>query len=214
MLLASAGVYSERMDYSPPVSLLDRGVRTPWEGFLFVERFLERDEACSLLNHCRESVEWRTELVTMFGQTHVAPRLVSCYGDPGNMYRYRGSAQQPLPWTGPLGSLRNRLVSETGAPFNFVLMNRYRDGNDYVGFHSDDERDLAPQPVIASLSLGSTRRFRVRKRTTGESRHFDASHGSLILMWGDSQSQYKHALIKTSRPVGERFNLSYRLVTN
>ena len=202
------------MNYSPPVLLLARGVKTPWDGFLFVERFLECNEAGSLLNYCRESVRWRAELVQMFGETHVAPRLVSCYGDPGAVYRYRGSAQRPLPWTGALESLCNRLNADTGARFNFVLMNRYRNGTDHVGFHSDDERDLEFQPVIASISLGSTRRFRIRKRTTGETTHFDLPHGALTLMWGESQSQYKHALAKTRQTVGERFNLSFRLVKN
>ena len=202
------------MSFQPPASLV-AGSESVWKDcFLLYRDYLSNPHYERLNAFCVYDVPWRKELVSMFGKVHVARRRTCCYGTPGAMYRYRGSAQTPLTWDGPLLQLRDRLESDLGASFNFVLLNRYRNGGDHVGFHSDDERDLQSEPVIASISLGSSRTFRVRERNGGQSRDFDVSSGTLVLMWGPSQANYKHALLKTAKPVGERFNLSFRQVTS
>ncbi|HHW4683543.1 MAG TPA: alpha-ketoglutarate-dependent dioxygenase AlkB family protein, partial [Xylella sp.] len=116
-------------------------------------------------------------------------------------------------WLLAMESLRVCLEDETGAAFNSVLLNRYRDGRDAMGWHSDDESELGEEPLIASLSLGDSRRFVFRHRSE---RHLRAecvlSHGDLLLMGGMTQRYYQHALPRTAKPVGERINLTFRRI--
>jgi alkylated DNA repair dioxygenase AlkB len=108
--------------------------------------------------------------------------------------------------------VRDRLREMLGADFNSVLVNRYRDGRDRMGWHSDDEPELGPQPVIASISLGAARRFTLKPRGEGAPLALDLPHGSLLVMRGDTQAHYRHALPATTRPVGERVNLTFRRI--
>jgi alkylated DNA repair dioxygenase AlkB len=141
------------------------------------------------------------------------PRLVAWHGDPGAVYTYSGTAHEPRPWTDDLRSVRERLQRLTGHRYNSVLLNLYRDGRDGMGWHADDEPELGPAPAIASLSLGATRRFRLRHRGQRElGCAVDLAHGDLLLMAGGTQSAYLHALPKTARLVGERINLTWRWV--
>ena len=109
--------------------------------------------------------------------------------------------------------MRTRLQDETGSPFNSVLVNRYRSGADAMGWHSDDEPELGAQPVIASLSLGAARRFAFKHRHDAALKQtLELGHGDLLLMGGDTQRHYKHALPRTVKPVGERINLTFRQI--
>src|SRR5690606_31058899 len=112
-----------------------------------------------------------------------------------------------------LAALRARLQDALGQPFNSVLANRYRSGADAMGWHSDDEPELGPEPLIASLSLGATRRFLLRHRhDAGVRLALELPAGSLLLMQGATQRCWKHALPRAARPVGERINLTFRQV--
>ncbi|MEE7548877.1 alpha-ketoglutarate-dependent dioxygenase AlkB, partial [Xanthomonas sp. Kuri4-1] len=116
-------------------------------------------------------------------------------------------------WPAALAALRAPLQAATGVAFNSVLANRYRDGRDAMGWHSDDEKELGPRPVIASLSLGAPRRFALRHRHDPALRQvLTLGHGDLLLMEGDTQRNYRHALPRTARPVGERLNLTFRRI--
>ncbi len=158
-------------------------------------------------------IEYSRHRVRLFGREHLSPRLSAWIGDADAVYRYSGTLHQPLAWTATLSELRARLNSELTYRFNSVLVNRYRDGNDSMGWHSDDERELGPDPLIASVSLGSTRSFRLKSREKGgPERSFELDHGSLLLMAGATQRLYRHALPKTRRPVGERINLTFRRI--
>ena len=129
------------------------------------------------------------------------------------MYRYSGARFEPRPWPDALLLVRARLCEALQVDFNSVLANRYRDGRDAMGWHADNEPELGPQPVIASLSLGATRRF-VLKHRGDPSRKLalDLPHGSLLVMSGATQRNYRHALPRTARPVGERINLTFRRI--
>jgi alkylated DNA repair dioxygenase AlkB len=141
------------------------------------------------------------------------PRLVAWHGDPGTAYTYSGTLHEPLPWTPVLQSIRDRVQGLTGHSFNSVLLNRYRDGRDGMGWHADDERELGRDPVIASVSLGATRRFKLRHRRLREAvATIGLAHGDLLLMAGPTQHAYVHAVPKTTRPVDERVNLTFRLL--
>ncbi len=171
------------------------------------------DEADALLADLLTGIDWQQEDIVLFGESRRVPRLVAWHGDPGTAYTYSGTAHEPLPWTAALQSIRHRVEALTGHPFNSVLLNRYRDGRDGMGWHADDERELGHEPAIASVSLGATRRFKLRHRRRHDAiTTIELAHGDLLLMAGATQHAYVHAVPKTARAVGERINLTFRFV--
>ena len=171
-------------------------------------------EADALLHTLRETVPWEVHRIRMFRRWVDSPRLSCWIGDPQAHYRYSGADFVPQPWPLGLLPLRERLQQACAARFNSVLINRYRDGRDSMGWHSDDEPELGEQPVIASLSLGAARRFVLRRRDDHAlTAEFLLAHGDLLVMAGDTQRFYQHALPKTARPLGERINLTFRWVS-
>jgi alkylated DNA repair dioxygenase AlkB len=170
-------------------------------------------EAAALFAQLRADVVWDVHRIRLFGRLVDSPRLSCWIGDPEASYRYSGTRFAPHPWPPALRPLRARLAVETGVAFNSVLANRYRDGRDAMGWHSDDEKELGPRPLIASLSLGATRRFVLRHRSEPALRQaLELSPGGLLLMGGETQRLYKHALPRTATPVGERINLTFRRI--
>jgi alkylated DNA repair dioxygenase AlkB len=170
-------------------------------------------EASGLFDELRREIDWQQEDILMFGRRVPVPRRVAWHGDPGASYTYSGTEHHPLPWTPALDRVRSRVAGLTGAHFNAVLLNLYRDGKDGMGWHADDEPELGRNPVIASVSLGATRRFCMRhRRRKGLRLDLSLSHGSLLLMTGPTQHHWVHALPKTTAPVGERINLTLRRV--
>jgi len=185
--------------------------------FRLFPQFLPAAEADQALDCLWQELEWSQKEIVLFGRRVVQPRLVAWYGDPGAVYRYSGLTLTPLAWHPLLRQLGDRIERVSGNRFNAVLANAYRDGRDSMGWHSDDEPELGDAPVIASLSLGATRRFLLRRRVPGKvkpnpSIELSLDHGSLLLMQGESQKRYQHALPRTRRPVTLRINLTYRLV--
>ena len=175
--------------------------------------WLEAAAADRLFAQLRAGIPWEVHRIRLFGREHASPRLSCWIGDPGTSYRYSGSRFEPRPWPAALDPLRERLQAELGVGFNSVLANRYRDGRDCMGWHSDDEAELGTEPVIASVSLGAPRRFVLKHREAPERRLArDLPHGSLLVMQGDTQRLYRHALPRTARPVGERINLTFRRI--
>lgn len=169
------------------------------------------DEAGTLDDVLERQVDWQIHRIRMFGKWVDAPRLSCWIGDPGAAYRYSGQHFEPHAWPDALVPLRERLQAELGVPFNSVLANLYRDGRDAMGWHSDDEPELGPEPVIASVSLGATRRFVLRRRDDHAVKQtFALTSGSLLVMRGTCQREWQHALTRTVRPVGRRINLTFR----
>jgi alkylated DNA repair dioxygenase AlkB len=189
----------------------------PLEGadLLFDPAFLPPHEADAAFATLRHAIPWETHRIRLFGREIDSPRLSAWIGDPGTAYRYSGATFAPHPWPDALNELRTRVSTAAGVAFNSVLANLYRDGRDYMGWHSDDERALGPQPVIASLSLGVARRFRLKHRSLpGHELALDLSPGSLLLMRGSTQANHRHALPKSAKVAGERINLTFRRVGN
>lgn len=186
----------------------------PDGGYRHVPGFLATAEADALLAALVPLPDWQRELVRMFGREYRTPRSTAWYGDSGASYRYSGLTRQPLPWPACLEPLRERLRAELGVPFNSVLANLYRDGSDNLGWHSDDERDLGERPVIASISVGATRRFLLRHRTRRdvETIELELAHGSLLVMHGTTQSHWKHRIPKSVSCTAPRVNLTFRRV--
>ena len=170
-------------------------------------------EAAELQAGLRAGIDWRTEDVIIFGQKRRVPRLVAWHGDPGATYAYSGTLHVPEPWTPELERARDRVHALTGQRFNSVLLNLYRDGRDGMGWHADDEPELGPDPVIASVSFGVTRRFCLRHRNRKHWRlDVPLEHGSLLLMSGPTQHHWLHSVPKTATVCGERINLTFRHV--
>ncbi len=183
------------------------------DDFVFEPAWLDADAADALFDNLRATLPWTTHRVVLFGRAVDSPRLSCWIGDPGAAYRYSGVRHEPEPWPEVLLPVRERLRCETGTAFNSVLANLYRDGRDSMGWHSDDEPELGARPTIASLSLGATRRFVLRhRRDPARRRVFELAHGSLLLMRGDSQADWRHALPRTAKPVGPRINLTFRWI--
>jgi alkylated DNA repair dioxygenase AlkB len=170
--------------------------------------------ADALFAALRRAVAWEQERVLIFGERRLVPRLVAWHGDAGTVYSYSGTLHEPRPWTTELLELRHVAETLTGHRYNSVLLNLYRDGNDGMGWHADDEPELGPDPTIASISLGATRRFKLRHRHRRDAIFaLDLGHGSLLLMAGATQQHYVHAVPKSARPMAERINLTFRHVT-
>ena len=158
-------------------------------------------------------IPWERHRLKIFGRTLDAPRLSCWIGDADATYTYSRTRFVPHPWTPALSELRRAVETMCDARFNSVLCNLYRDGNDAMGWHSDNEQELGEEPVIASLSFGATRRFRLRHRADPSQRlDIDLAAGSLLLMRGATQENYQHDLPRTKRIVGERINLTFRLI--
>lgn len=169
----------------------------------------------ALMEALVDSLPLRQEPITMFGKTHLTPRLTSWHGDAGCAYRYSRRSFEPAPWTPALDGLRVRLVETTGYAFNSVLANYYRDGADAMGAHADDEPELGPSRDdvgIASVSLGARRRFLLRPKDGGETVAFALGEGDLLVMGGRTQAHFKHWVPRTKKPVGPRMNLTFRVV--
>lgn len=175
--------------------------------------WLPRDAADTLQRTLREDVPWEVHRIRMFGRQVDSPRLSCWMGDPAARYRYSGTEFVPQPWHPALLPLRDQLAAFCGHAFNSVLLNRYRDGDDGMGWHSDNEPELGPAPVIASLSLGAGRRFLLRRRDDhAKKAEVLLDHGDLLVMAGQTQRLYQHCLPKSARPLAERLNLTFRWI--
>lgn len=170
-------------------------------------------QADALFAALRGEIPWQHHRLKLFGREVDAPRLSCWIGDADASYVYSGARFEPLPWTPTVALLRDDLAARLGVRFNSVLANLYRDGRDSVGWHSDDEPELGATPVIASLSFGATRAFRLRSRATREAAlSLDLAHGSLLVMAGDTQRLYQHALPKRTSVTRPRINLTFRCI--
>jgi alkylated DNA repair dioxygenase AlkB len=174
--------------------------------------WLEPAEADRLMAALRDELPWEVHRIRMFGRIVDSPRLSAWVGDRDATYRYSGTRFVPHPWTPSLRALRDRVAEACGARFNSVLANLYRDGADRMGWHSDDEPELGPEPLIASLSLGAARTFRFRAKSGGEPVAIELGHGSLLRMAGATQRLYKHELPARKRVGGPRINLTFRSI--
>lgn len=177
------------------------------------------DEA-ALMARLAATLPLRQETIKILGREVKTPRLTSWHGDPGASYVYSKTLFVPEPWTEELSLVRRWLFESVGVDFNGVLVNHYRDGEDAMGWHSDDEPELGPRApddvLIASVSLGAPRRFLMRPRREsdglGGTRAWDLGHGNLFLMGGTTQRLWRHRLARTAKMVGPRLNLTFRMV--
>jgi alkylated DNA repair dioxygenase AlkB len=169
-----------------------------------------------LLERLLAEIPWRQDTISLFGRTHDLPRLTCWVADPGCSYTYSGLTNAPQPWSPLLLDLQERLNVCLGWRFNSVLLNRYRHGDDAMGWHADDEPELDAGAPIASLSLGASRSFRLRPRVRGagapDPTTLELAHGDLLVMDPPTQHHWLHALPPRRRVRQERVNLTFRRI--
>jgi alkylated DNA repair dioxygenase AlkB len=174
-----------------------------------IEMPLPYDE---MLRRLIDQTIWRQEAVRIYGKVHNQPRLVALYANTGKRYDYSGISLHPLPWTDLLREIKRRIEDWTEASFNAVFLNLYRDHNNSIGFHSDDERELGKNPTIASLTFGATRTFLLKHKFDKElpTIKVPLAAGTVLLMKGPTQHNWKHGINKQTAPCGPRVNLTFR----
>ncbi|MHA6494384.1 alpha-ketoglutarate-dependent dioxygenase AlkB family protein [Pseudomonas borbori] len=175
--------------------------------------WLDRATADRWLTQLTAETPWQQPVVHLYGRQHPVPRLVAWYGDAEARYRYSGLTHQPLPWTALLAQIRTQVVTAVEQPLNGVLLNYYRDGQDSMGWHSDDEAELGRDPLVVSLNLGGARRFDLRRKGQTRIEHsLVLEHGSLLVMAGPTQHYWQHQVAKTRSACAPRLNLTFRLI--
>ncbi|PVW16349.1 alpha-ketoglutarate-dependent dioxygenase AlkB family protein [Marixanthomonas spongiae] len=175
--------------------------------------FLSRKSADAYFETLLNGTPWQQDHIKIFGKTHQQPRLRALYGEQGKSYSYSGITMHPLPFTSVLKEIKERVEAVSEAHFNVVLLNLYRDGQDSNGWHSDDEKELGENPMIASISLGAERVFQLKhKKDKTLKKSLVLQHGSLLLMKGTTQEKWKHQVPKTKKATTARINLTFRTI--
>jgi len=186
----------------------------PTEGIVFLfDSFYGNNESDSIFKNLKNTIDWKQEGMKIYGKKVLFPRLTAWYGVNDATYTYSGITNIPLPWTSQLLSIKERIEDKTKSQFNSVLLNYYRNGNDSMGWHSDDEKELGVNPIIASLSFGASRKFQFKHKTKKElNLNTLLTNGSLLMMSGQTQNNWLHQVPKSKKVLGERINLTFRNV--
>jgi alkylated DNA repair dioxygenase AlkB len=233
MRLAVRDVYACRSSFAPGLLIIQTGfgannlntqdlfssdqprrITMPFADVSLWPALVTGSEQDDCLAELIEQTPWRQDSITLFGKTHLQPRLAAWYGDEGAAYTYSGLTLQPLPWTPLLLSLKQRVEDLCASRFNSVLLNYYRDHRDAMGMHADDEPELGRRPDIASLSLGEVRTlvFKHKRDKSLNPVRVPLPPGSLLLMRGETQAHWKHGINRQARPCGPRVNLTFRRI--
>jgi alkylated DNA repair dioxygenase AlkB len=159
---------------------------------------------------CLNNLNWETGFIKIFGKTHQIPRLQAWYAEDGIEYTYSGKKLQRHNWNETLIDIKKEIESITSFKFNSVLANLYRNGDDSMGLHSDDEKELGINPVIASLSLGESRDIHFKHKNIKTSLDIPQTSGQLIVMYGQTQKYWKHEIKKAKKFKKPRINLTFR----
>ncbi|MBD0786228.1 alpha-ketoglutarate-dependent dioxygenase AlkB [Vibrio sp. Y2-5] len=183
-------------------------IELPNARLLYAPNFLSKPQADQSFLTLKNELDWQQEEIRMFGKKVLQPRLQAWHGD--RPYTYSGLSMQPHPWTPTLLELKTACEAVAEHTFNSVLVNLYRNGQDSMGWHQDNETELGTNPVIASLTLGESRRFVLRHLSTKEKYEVELGHGSLLIMAGETQHYWQHSVPKTTKNKEERINLTFR----
>lgn len=193
---------------SEPINL-----ELPDSEIIYFPSFFDKTEADKIYFELLENTPWQQDKITVYGKTHLQPRLTALYGNEGKPYSYSNIKMQPHNWTLVLQKIKFFVEDVAHTNFTTVLINQYRNGNDSNGWHADNEKELGLNPVIASVSFGTERTFQLKHNTDKNlKKNIILEHGSLLLMKGTTQHYWKHQIPKTAKPVGSRINLTFRVI--
>ena len=180
---------------------------------LYLEQFYNSETSNFLFNTLRKEIQWQQDNIKLFGKTYKQPRLTALYAENEKPYSYSNITMYPESFFKELEQIKSDIEEKIAHKFTTCLANLYRTGNDSNGWHSDNEKELGHNPVIASLSLGATRSFQLKHKTDSSQRfNIELSSGSLLIMKGTTQEFWKHQIPKTKKHVGERINLTFRTI--
>jgi len=185
--------------------------KLPNASVTYIPDFWSLQEADQIFSALQEETPWQHDPITVFGKTYMQPRLTALYGTDTKPYSYSGLTLHPHPFSKTLLEVLNRIQTPDSHSYNTVLLNLYRDGQDSNGWHADNEKELGPEPRIASASFGESRYFHIKHRRFKEHRYkILLEHGSLLIMGGVMQDHWLHQIAKTARPREARINLTFR----
>jgi alkylated DNA repair dioxygenase AlkB len=181
---------------------------------LYHPSFFDKIESDRIFKTLMEAIQWKQDKINMYGRELPLPRLSAWYGDNNKPYTYSGITLNPLPWTDELLKIKEKIEEEAKVKFSSVLLNRYRDGQDYVGWHTDAEKELGQNPVIGSVNFGATRKFQLRRIDDHKEKfEVELKHGTFLVMQGTTQHFWQHQVPKTATKIGERINLTFRVIS-
>lgn len=176
--------------------------------------FLPNETASNLFDKMLKNIAWAQYPITIFGKTFLQPRLIAWYGDAGIEYRYSKTTFVANSWTSELLYIKEKIKEDLGLDFNSVLLNLYRNGQDSMGWHSDNEKELGTNPIIASVSIGACRQMQFRQTLDHRQKiSLNLESGSLLLMQGSTQHHWQHQIPKTAKVHTPRINLTFRKIT-
>ncbi|MEI6066160.1 MAG: alpha-ketoglutarate-dependent dioxygenase AlkB [Methylococcaceae bacterium] len=203
-------------DSPVPINSVDRankGLTKVENGeYIFYPDFLSKSISDEFFKKLQNTIDWKQESMNMYGKKVDFPRLTAWYGDNDKPYTFSGITLKPNLWTQEILEIKSKIESKANIIFNSVLLNRYRNGNDSISWHTDAEPELGKNPIIASVNFGATRKFQLRHINTKEKIEIELTNGSLLIMQGELQHYWQHQVPKTSKVVGERINLTFRVI--
>lgn len=181
----------------------------------FHRKFFEKKESDDFFETLLNEIDWRQDKMKMYGKEINLPRKTAWYGDENKSYTFSGIHLEPKPWTPTLLKIKKRIEEIAQVDFNSVLLNLYRDGKDGISWHTDAEPELGKNPVIGSVSFGATRKFMLRHKENKDLKEeIELTHGSFLLMAGQTQHFWQHQIPKTSKKIDSRINLTFRVIIN
>jgi alkylated DNA repair dioxygenase AlkB len=179
----------------------------------YYPNFIDREKSNMLYEKLINEIPWQQDDITVFGKTHPQPRLTALFGNEGKPYCYSNIVMQPHAWSPLLMFIKMELEKVCDENFTTVLLNLYRNGKDSNGWHSDNEKELGRNPIIASISFGAERAFHFQHNSIAEAKQkIILENGSLLLMKGETQHFWKHQIPKTTKEIGSRINLTFRII--
>jgi alkylated DNA repair dioxygenase AlkB len=174
--------------------------------------FFSSAKANTLLLKLQNEIPWQQDNITVYGKTHLQPRLTALFGNEGKPYGYSNIVMQPHHWSPLIVFIKEEVEKVCNENFTTVLLNLYRDGQDSNGWHADNEKELGRNPIIASVSFGTERVFQLKHNKLELKQNIVLQHGSLLIMKGTTQHFWKHQIPKTTKPIGPRINLTFRII--
>jgi alkylated DNA repair dioxygenase AlkB len=180
--------------------------------YMYIPNFFNKQKSDYFFDALLKRIEWKQEEMKMYGKLLKFPRLTAWYGDNNKPYSFSGINLNPTIWNDELLQIKKTIEPKCNGIFNSVLLNLYRNGNDSISWHTDAEKELGKNPLIASVNFGATRKFQLRHRETKEKIEIELIHGSLLIMKGSLQHFWQHQVPKTKKTVGKRINLTFRVI--
>ncbi|OAZ04576.1 alpha-ketoglutarate-dependent dioxygenase AlkB family protein [Flavobacterium succinicans] len=179
----------------------------------YYPNFFSNEEAAILFDALQKEIPWQQDDIKVYGKVYLQPRLTALFGNEGKSYSYSNLTMNPHTWSSLLLAIKEKVEKATQTIYSTVLLNYYRDGKDSNGWHADNEKELGINPIIASLSLGAERVFQLKhNHLKNQKINLTLEHGSLLLMKGKTQHFWKHQIPKTTKPIGPRINLTFRII--